>query len=213
MKALELSGKQFGRWTVIEKISNTKPVKWACRCECGTTKEVYAQALTRGTSRSCGCYRKEFLSDLKTVHTKKPTKLYNVWNTMRRRCDNKNVKSFSDYGGRGIKVCAEWNESFETFRDWAFESGYKEGLEIDRIDVDGNYSPDNCRWVSRQINANNKRNNHRITINGETKTLGEWCKEYGINRKTVQSRISYGWKEDESLFIPAIQGRNQTWQR
>lgn len=117
---------------------------------------------------------------------------------MKDRCYNPKLKDYKNYGGRGIKVCEEWHK-FENFYEWSMKNGYRDGLEIDRIDVNGDYTPNNCRFVPRLINANNKRNNRFITHNGETLTLSQWANKLGINRKTITSRITYGWSESELL--------------
>ncbi len=118
----------------------------------------------------------------------KNEKLYGVWKCMRQRCNNPNNKSYINYGARNIRVCEEW-DSYKVFRKWALDSGYKEGLTIDRIDVNGNYSPSNCRWADRKEQAQNKTVTDWITINGKTKSLATWCREYNVPYNTVHSRI------------------------
>lgn len=132
-------------------------------------------------------------------------KLYSVWSNMKNRCNNPRCKDYKYYGERGIKVCEEWNE-YMNFRNWAYQNGYKEGvgLSIDRIDHNGPYTPDNCRWANRKIQANNMSSNHLITIDGETKTLTEWAESYGLKPRVVEARIqSYGWDVIEALTTPA----------
>jgi len=124
----------------------------------------------------------------KEVHNKK---LYKAWHAMLNRCNNPKNKYYSRYGGRGICVCDEWNDYIK-FAYWAFENGFSENLSIDRIDNDGNYEPDNCRWVTMKVQHNNRSGNRLITINGITKTVSEWCDEYDINYNTVLQRMKYG---------------------
>ena len=127
-------------------------------------------------------------------HGGKGTKLYEVWYSMRRRCNKVNSNAYKYYGGRGIKVCKEWNDNYSNFEKWARDNGYKEGLTIDRIDVNGNYDPSNCRWVSMKVQANNQRNTLKIEYRGVKKTLHEWASVLGIKAPTLYYRIyKLGW--------------------
>ena len=130
-------------------------------------------------------------------------RLYPIWSGMKDRCLNKNNKRYSSYGGRGIEVCKEWQQSFRAFLRWAMANGYEEGLSIDRIDNDGNYCPENCRWATAKEQANNKRWNHLITYNGKTQTMKEWAEELGIKLSTLSQRInSYRWSDEKALTTP-----------
>ena len=130
-------------------------------------------------------------------HGAKHTKLYNVWCAMKERCNNSHNKSFARYGGRGIMICEEWANSFEVFSKWANDNGYKEGLTIDRKDVNGNYEPNNCRWITTAEQNRNYSRNHLITYQGETKCLSDWASYFGINRSTIMYRINQGKPLDE----------------
>lgn len=137
-----------------------------------------------------------------TKHGKRKTKLYNVWNTMRDRCYNKNNKRYKDYGGRGIAVCDEWRNDFMNFYNWSIQHGYNENLTIDRIDNNKGYSPDNCRWVTRKQQARNRRSNINFTYNGETHCIVEWCELLGLKPKTVYQRIHYyNWSIEKALEL------------
>lgn len=183
---IDLIGQKFGRLTVIEKIgARKKPcgktiMIWKCKCDCGNITEASTNALRSGEKISCGCFRKdreikrtrtsdsqirnvkdygtgEFMQIICTEHGLSRTRLYNIWQAMKTRCYNKNHKFYKDYGGRGVKICDEWQHDFMSFRKWAINNGYKDGLTIDRIDVNGNYEPSNCRWATMSVQNKNKR--------------------------------------------------------
>ena len=138
-----------------------------------------------------------------STHGQSETRLYYIWSSMKSRCLNINNKSFQNYGGRGIRVCEEWLQSFEAFATWAHENGYADNLTIDRVDNDKDYTPDNCRWVDRTTQSRNRRNNRFLTYKGQTKTLGEWGEEVGINSAVIWKRLyHYGWSAEKALFTP-----------
>ena len=137
---------------------------------------------------------------MKTIHGQRRTKLYGVWCTMKSRCNNKNTRSYKDYGGRGIKVCEEWFNSFGSFYEWSIQNGYKEGLQIDRIDNNGNYCPENCRWITRKENMNNTSKNVFLEYNGDTKTLSQWSDIVGTSEKLISERLKRGWSAEQALF-------------
>lgn len=127
------------------------------------------------------------------------SRLYKIWVGIRSRCNNPNKREYPDYGGRGIKICAEWDGSFPAFRIWAEASGYNDDLTIDRIDNNGNYEPSNCRWVTIMTQANNKRGNHFLTFRGETKTISEFARQVGLKRVTVDGRLKANWTVERAL--------------
>lgn len=171
-------------------------------CSCGNRKCISGYNLRIGKTKSCGCLSVDSSRERSTTHGQSMTKLYYVWKQMINRCENKNVKSFSVYGGRGISVCDEWHD-FSLFYQWATKTGYKYGLTIERMDVNGNYTPENCCWITRKEQNRNRRSNVFITYNGETKIFSEWADEYGINRATLRHRIfDYGWSIDKALNTP-----------
>lgn len=191
MKLIDLTGEKFGNLTVIGRGENSKDghVRWKCKCDCGKIKEkpVSAQDLKNGKVVSCGCVHHQKI----TIHNGSKERLYQTWKSMLKRCENSNCTTFHNYGKRGIKVCDEWHD-YLTFKEWALSSGYKENLTIDRINVNGNYTSDNCRWVTPKEQANNKRTNIITTINGNTHTLAEWAELAGINKSTVWWRYKKG---------------------
>lgn len=187
-KPLDLTGKRFGSLIALDYTNSAdrKRRLWRCKCDCGNESMVQTANLTSGHVKHCQqCGYKE-LAKKRTTHGKRRTKLYTKWCSMRRRCEEKSCKSYKDYGAKGIKVCDEWKDP-QKFFDWAESHGYKEGLEIDRIDVNGNYCPGNCRFVTRLENANNKTSNHYVTYNGETKSLADMCRKHNL----PYSKISY----------------------
>lgn len=138
------------------------------------------------------------IEEASKIHGMRYSRLYNIWTQMNQRCVNLNLEHYSSYGGRGISVCDEWKK-FENFAEWAKKNGYKDGLTIDRIDVDGNYESSNCKWSTDVEQQRNKRNNHRVTINDVTKTVAEWAEISGVPYKTLQRRIYKGRKEEDLL--------------
>lgn len=212
-RVVDLTGQRFGRLLVLYKDdkNNKKDNKWICRCDCGNVISAYTTNLTRGKSTSCGCYRNELSKERMTTHghSNDEHRLYRVWDSMRQRCNNKNDKAYKNYGGRGICVCCEWQTSFEAFRNLAIESGYSDALTIERIDVNKNYCPENCKWIPFSEQAANTRRNRFVTIDGETHTLREWARIKGINPGTVYSRInSKHWDEVDAITRPVRRRNN-----
>lgn len=189
---INLTGERFGMLTVIgQKGSRHGHAMWECECDCGTKTVVQSSDLRSGRTKSCGCNR--------IVHGGHGSRLYRIWTGMKTRCFNEADHTYAQYGGRGITVCDEWRDSFEAFRDWALANGYQDDLTIDRTDVNGPYSPDNCRWATTKDQENNRRNNRLITHNGKTQTLSQWAEETGIHRGTIQWRLNHGWEAEKAL--------------
>lgn len=208
-RLIDLTGQRYGRLVVLRrspKSGTNKGVYWLCRCDCGKEKYIRGANLRNGTIRSCGCYQKEMESEWNKTHGMSSTKLYKIWKNMKARCYNPRVDRYPHYGGRGISVCKEWH-MFIPFRDWAFSSGYKEGLSIDRIDVNGNYSPCNCRWVTMKEQALNKTTNHLIAYHGITRSITEWAKAFGITYGTMHDRLKSGWSMEKISSTPLLSGK------
>lgn len=192
-KRKDLTGQRFGRLVVLsydhdDRYYNTY---WRCLCDCGNEVIVRLNHLTSGITNSCGCYKRE----ISTTHGMTNSSLYNRWCKMRDRCNNPNIKEYENYGARGIFVCDEWN-SFENFRDWALDNGYEDSLTIDRINNDDGYYPENCRWADKITQCNNRRSNHNITWGGETHTLKQWARLFGIKYATLWARVQRGNMQD-----------------
>lgn len=197
---------KFGRLTVIKRAEDYVSPKgyvalnWECECDCGQQAVVRGCNLKSGASQSCGC--KRVLQPNRTIHGGKGTRLYTIWKSMKNRCENENEPSFVCYGARGIRVCEEWS-CFDSFRDWAMSNGYRDDLSIDRIDNDKGYYPDNCRWATLVEQANNKRNNHMLTFNGETHTMSQWAEITGISYQKLKDRINKcKWSIEKALTTP-----------
>lgn len=208
MKVDNFKDRHFGDLLVVERRGSDEKGQalWLCRCKCGTEKIIRGHDLKGGTS-SCGCSRIKNTGLYK--HGLSNTKLHGLWRNIKDRCYNPRNKSYRFYGERGIKMCDEWFVDFVAFYEWSHQNGYKDGLQIDRIDTNGDYSPDNCRWVSKITQANNTRRNLNITMNGQTKTMAEWCKELGLNYHSVQTRTYKGWDPILALTTPFDKRQSQ----
>lgn len=202
-------GTRFGRWTILEEaspiyISGKPRRRYKCQCDCGNIGIVRLECLRNGHSTSCGCLHKQRVSDTFKTHGMSDngnfTPLYDTWRNMKKRCNNPNTTEYNRYGGRGIKICKEWATDFQRFYDWAISNGYKEGLTIDRINNDGNYEPDNCRFVTMKVQGNNNSHNHYIEYNGTEYTLSTLSDALHIPYNIVRYRISHCGYNVEQLI-------------
>lgn len=204
----DLTGKTFSRLTVLERAANkSRRVKWRCVCTCGNETVVAANKLANGHTQSCGCLHKERSSEANIKHGQSSypnggasTKEYNTWTLMKRRCEKSTTKTYELYGGRGIYVCARW----QTFENFFTDMGHAPSPKhsIDRIDVNGPYSPENCRWADNKTQGRNKRNNRNLTIRGVTQCLAAWADAVAISQKILHARLTRGWPPEKAVFTP-----------
>lgn len=205
----DLSGKKYGRLSVIRQDgyhvfpSGKRKSKWLCVCDCGNVVSVVGSDLIASHTQSCGCMRRDMATNLKLSHGNSNTRLYRIWTGIKNRCYNPKQDNYAYYGGKGVTVCDEWIQSFDAFYDWAINNGYHESLTIDRIDVSGNYCPENCRWITAEEQSLNRTDNLVISFNGKSQTLKEWSKEVGIAYSCLLYRIDSGWSIDKALTTPS----------
>lgn len=215
---MSLIGKRFGRWFVkdigepyIFPSSSYSKTRYICKCDCGAEKLVREDVLLRGESQSCGCLAKEKFKEIVTKHGFSRHKLYGVWNDMRRRCNDPSRKDYKHYGQRGIKVCSDWDNDVSGFDVFLKDMSllYEDGLELDRIDVNGIYCKENCRWVDRRTQVINRRpmgscfDTHFIEFNGEKLCISQWADRLGINRQILSDRLNkLSWDVKKAFTSP-----------
>ena len=207
----EHTKEKYGRLTVLYEVPKSdKPQgvtnrMFVCLCDCGkVTKAISLSDLKRGKTQSCGCLCLERIKEANTKHGDGHSRLNVMWCNMKQRCYNTNMRDYHLYGGRGIKICDEWKDDFSAFRKWAYENGYdpdaKRGENtLDRIDVNGDYEPSNCRFVSQKTQCNNLRKNLLIEIDGRTQTLKQWSDESGIDEAKIRYRYKHGYTGKDLL--------------
>jgi hypothetical protein len=197
---------KFGRWSVLGAAGKVRGnVLVACRCECGTERNVRLKRLESGNSKSCGCWRDDNLTThgMTKSSVREQSREYWIWNSMKNRCGNPKYKHYKDYGGRGIKVCDRWMEFVNFFADMGEKP---EGKSLERRDNDAGYSPENCYWADRATQNSNKRNNRHIVADGVSNTITEWGRVTGISHATIIARIQRGWPEDLAATTPKWSG-------
>lgn len=207
----DMTGKKIGRWEVLRRVENkivsstNQYAMFLCRCECGTEKKLTGKVLRRGVVKSCGCLKAELVGDINKTHGLSNHRLYGLWCGIRTRCNNENATGYKNYGGRGIKMCSEWDD-FETFlKD--MEPTYVEGLTIDRIDVNKGYYKENCRWVTPAVQSMNKRDNVKVNYRGQKIRLLKLAQSSNVFYKVIYQRVvNYGWDIDDALKTPVVSG-------
>ena len=196
----ELKGQRFGKLTVIEKAEKQGTSQlWFCRCDCGKTVKIRANGLVRLGRDSCGCETSRKISEARFLHGETNSLLYSVWRGMKKRCLVPTARGYKNYGGRGIRICDEWKDDYLAFKNWALNNGYKNGLTIDRINNNGNYEPSNCRFTDYKQQANNRRSNRLLSVNGETKTIQEWADIMRVQRGLIANRKKMGWSDYDAV--------------
>lgn len=210
-KAINITGERFGRLVAVRreenKVSQNGKIRsrWLCKCDCGNEKIVLLDDLKSGRTKSCGCLSDENRRRVNTKHGMTGTRIYAEWLSMKARCYNKETKSYSRYGGRGISVCKEWKDDFMAFHDWAVCNGYNDDLTIERKDVNGNYCPENCCWITAKEQARNRRTTLKIKDEkGNEKYAMDIAKENGIRMSVVIARKNRGWNLNDALNTPII---------
>ena len=197
---IDLIGQRYGRLVVAARVpSKHGKTMFECLCDCGNSTVVSSNNLRRGRVESCGCLLREKINK----HGMARSRIYRIYMAIKGRCTNINSPQYKYYGERGISMCNEWLNSFQTFYDWAMTNGYRDDLTIDRIDNERDYSPDNCRWVTMQEQSENKRSNKTIVFNGKSQTLSQWARELGFPKQTLIARITtYKWSIEKALTTP-----------
>lgn len=207
---VDLSGKRFGRWTVLQEgeprySGKYRVIYWICKCNCGTVKNVCGESLKSGDSISCGCFHNEVTASINMSHGMTGSRVYRAWQNMLNRCRREKDEFWHCYGGKGITVCDRW-KVFENFLEDMGEPPV--GFSLDRIDSDGPYSPENCRWATMEEQGRNRTNNVHFQFQGMSKTIAEWSGIVGIKRSTLSMRIySYQWPIEKALTVPVKEGR------
>ena len=207
---IDMSGKTYGDLKVLSlcEVIN-KRTMWLCECKCGKLFVTDGWRIRSGKTKSCGCLSRELSIKRSTKHGMSKDRIYHIHRAILARCYNKNTAEYHNYGGRGIIVCDEWigKQGFENFLKWSLENGYNEKLSIDRIDVNGNYEPQNCRWATQKEQGNNTRKNVRINYCGETHTVTEWAEIMNMPYKRLHKRIRSGWDISRALNTPKMKNQ------
>lgn len=204
---IDLTGRRFGKLIVINRTedmiykSGTHVAMWECLCDCGNEKIIAGTSLKSGCTKSCGCYHMQRITESNSTHKKSNTRLYRIWKHMIDRCNNNKSDAYKYYGGRGISICKDWH-NIELFFEWSFCNGYDDSLTLDRLDTNGNYDPENCRWATRKEQANNTSRNVNLFFNGKTQNISQWASETGIKFATIWSRLKLGWNIEDALTKP-----------
>ena len=209
----ELIGKRFGRLVILDVYENVRDknshgYKCLCKCDCGKTTEKWEYHLKSGAVKSCGCLHSEITEKNNkgrtTINVTENKKAYFMWKDMIKRCSDSKCSNYHHYGARGISVCDEWKD-FKNFLKWLESNGFDKNMgrecSIERIDVNGDYSPQNCKIAGIKEQQNNKTDNHYIIINGKTMTVTQWCEITGVKRSVAYDRIKNGWAEEDAVTL------------
>ena len=199
---MDLVGKKIGKLYVIEKTKEKEKsnheYKYRCICDCGKEKLIRGSNLKSNNSKSCGCENIKKVATISKGYRNKNRRLYNIYQNMKQRCYYKKSIGYKNYGGRGIKVCDEWKNDYVKFYEWSINNGYKDNLTIDRININGIYEPNNCRWITRKEQNNNMRTNRYITYNNQTKTIAQWAETLNMSPQKLKYRIDH-WSIEKAF--------------
>ena len=217
-------GEKYGRLTVIEYagLNKNNAALWKCKCDCGNERIVMGAVLRSGKTKSCGCLQRVVAKETVQKYNNSPeykpvrhithglhsTRLFGIWCRMKGRCYNSKSTQYRYYGAKGVKICDEWLTDFKAFYDWSMANGYQDDLTIDRINNDGNYSPDNCRWANHSEQMLNRSNTVFVEYNGEKKPLAVWCRIYGVNYKRAHAKYRKGFSPE--VYLSPTHRRNST---
>lgn len=207
-RKVNVPGRRHEHLTVIgdgRSIDSCGRTKLLVQCDCGNIFETTTGNLLR--TKMCKQCSAKIVGEKNKTHGLEGTRIYITWSNMKKRCDNPKETGYENYGGRGIRYCDEWKK-FEPFYDWAISHGYSDSLTLDRIDVNGNYEPSNCRWITHKEQCNNKRNTWHITAFGKTLPCAEWARKYGVNKSTIKGRLIRGWDPERAVSEPV---KNHGW--
>lgn len=195
-------GQKFGRYTVVSVVPDKKSTRVIVACDCGQVRSVTGHNIVNGLAQSCGCLRRELSSERQARHRKSRTPIYKTWQSMKERCLNPTCHAYDQYGGRGIKICDRWLESFDNFYE---DMGDRPaGTTLDRIDNNGGYSKENCRWATKKVQDRNRRTNRLLTVNGVVQTIAGWAEEVGISTAVIHQRLKRGWSPEDAVLKPLV---------
>ena len=202
----DMSGKRCGRLVVISESGRdlSGNVLWLCQCDCGKETTVSGDKLRSGNTTSCGCYMSELRKYMHVTHGKSKSRIYSIWQNMIQRCQNNKATKWNIYGGRGIVVCDRW-KIFDNFYEDMGDP--PDNTTLDRIDPNGNYEKDNCRWATTNVQTRNRRNNNIIEFNGKTQPITDWAKELKVDPNTLSTRLVRGWTVEKAFTTP-VRGTN-----
>ena len=208
MKVIDITNQKFGKLTALNREENDKhgQARWKCICDCGNIIITSSHSLRSGHTKSCGCTRNDKIKMQNYKHGMSNTRLFHIWMGLKHRCTNPNFCDAKLYSERGITICDEWKNDFTAFYDWSMLNGYNDSLSIDRIDSNGNYCPQNCRWANHYVQANNRRNSNIVTYHGNSNNLDDMCRSLNVNSKVIRSRM----KRNNLSFEEAVDNYEYT---
>lgn len=204
-KKQDLTDQRFGMLTALSEVKERRQgkVMWLCKCDCGKLHIAPKTRLVNDKVHSCGCLRYIRASKSLTKHGKRHSRLYSIWANMKNRCHLESSTEYKRYGARGIHVCPEWRDNFQTFYNWAMENGYQDNLTLERIENNGNYEPANCRWATTKEQNRNTRRTRYLTYGGKTQCIADWADETGLSQSLIRQRIEkLHWSIEKTLTTP-----------